>query len=237
MHREYKKWFSPSLGRDMELLVHGHSGTPILVFPSSMGRFYEWEDFKMIEALAPQISSGSNQLICVDSVDKETFYNKNVDPFTRMMRYQQYQNYIFNEVMPFIYSRAHNQYVIVAGASFGAYHAINIGLKQPVFFNKIIAMSGSYDIKNFMDGFYDNNVYFNNPVDFMSNLSDYYTLEQIRSLDIRLMCGDHDVCWDPTQRFSEILYSVGVNHTYDFWAHGTIHDWPSWREMIKKHIY
>ena len=51
MHREHRQWHSPALGRTMELLVFGHAGTPLITFPSSMGRFYEWEDFGMIEAL------------------------------------------------------------------------------------------------------------------------------------------------------------------------------------------
>lgn len=236
MHREYKKWYSPSLGRDMEMLIFGHGGTPILVFPTSMGRFHEWEDFKMVDALSHQLASGHNQLFCVDSVDGESFYNKNADPFTRIMRYNQYQDYIFNEVMPLIYSRSHNHYVMVAGASFGAYHAVNMALKQPVFFGKVIAMGGAYDIKTFMDGFYDSNVYFNNPLDFMSNLSDYYTLELIRRMDIRLVTGEHDMCWDSTSRLSEVLYSVDIPHDFDLWGFGTGHDWPWWRQMIIKHV-
>ena len=88
MQREYVKWFSPSLGRDMEMLVFGHSGTPILAFPSSLGRFYEWEDFGMVEALGHQLGSGFNRLYCVDSVDAESLYNRNVDPYVRIKRHQ-----------------------------------------------------------------------------------------------------------------------------------------------------
>ena len=51
MHREYQRWYSPSLGREMELLIFGHAGARVLVFPSSMGRFFEWEDQGMIGVL------------------------------------------------------------------------------------------------------------------------------------------------------------------------------------------
>ena len=34
---------------------------------------------------------------------------------------------------------------------------------------RCFALSGVYDIKNFMDGMYDDNTYFNNPVDYLSN--------------------------------------------------------------------
>ena len=51
MNREYHKWHSPALGRDMELLVFGHAGTPYLVFPTSMGRFFDYENRGMIDAV------------------------------------------------------------------------------------------------------------------------------------------------------------------------------------------
>ncbi|NNE34485.1 MAG: esterase, partial [Rhodothermales bacterium] len=97
----------------MDLLVFGHSGTPLLVFPSSLGRFYEWEDFGMISSLAPQLESGSNQLICVDSIDAESLYNKHVDPYTRMSRHNQYQAYVLNEVVPFVRHRAGTDFIMV----------------------------------------------------------------------------------------------------------------------------
>ena len=52
MNREYHRWYSPSLGHDMELLVFGHAGARVIVFPTSMGRFFQWEDFGMIGELS-----------------------------------------------------------------------------------------------------------------------------------------------------------------------------------------
>jgi esterase/lipase superfamily enzyme len=52
MVREYHKWHSPRLSRQMELLVFGHAGLPVVVFPTSGGRFYEFEDRGMIAALS-----------------------------------------------------------------------------------------------------------------------------------------------------------------------------------------
>ena len=37
MRRDYHKWYSPELGREMELLVFGHDGLPVIVFPTSQG--------------------------------------------------------------------------------------------------------------------------------------------------------------------------------------------------------
>jgi esterase/lipase superfamily enzyme len=236
MQRQYVKWWSPSLGRDMEMLVFGHSGTPVLVFPSSMGRFHEWEDFKMIEACAHQIGSGYNQFFCVDSVDSESFYNKFADPYVRIVRHRQYDSYIIDEVVPFIRTNNPNPHLISTGASFGAYHALNVAFKYPHTFHKLIAMSGKYDIRNFMHGFYDDNVYFNNPIDYIPQMHDHHHLEAMRRMDIRLVAGEYDICRQPTEDMSWRLNSKSVHNTLDIWGNGTAHDWPWWRNMIQKHI-
>lgn len=236
MKREYLKWWSPSLGRDMEILVFGNSGVPMLVFPSSMGRFHEWEDFKMIDAMKHQIEAGYNQVICVDSVDMESFYNRLADPYVRIVRHRQYDSYITDEVVPFIHNQNENKFIIVAGASFGAYHALNVVFKHPHLFSKLVAMSGKYDIRSFMDGFYDDNVYFNNPVDFIPNLSDHLHLEALRKLDIRLVSGEWDMCLEAAVDMSYKLHRKSIPHALDVWGDQTKHDWPWWRDMIKKHI-
>ncbi|MDX1739934.1 MAG: alpha/beta hydrolase-fold protein [Rhodothermales bacterium] len=236
MHREHKRWWSPSLGRDMDLLLFGHSGTPLLVFPSSLGRFFEWEDFGMVSALAHQLEGGHNQLVCVDSVDAESLYNKGVDPYTRINRHKQYQAYVLDEVVPFIRHRAGTDFIMVGGASFGAYHAANLYFKNPWTFRKLIAMSGSYDIKSFLNGFYDENVYFNNPVDYLPNLDDHNTLQAIRHNHTILTLGEFDPCRGGNEHLSGILNAKSIPHHYEV-LHGAFgHDWPWWREVIKRHV-
>ena len=236
MHREYIKWHSPNLGRDMEMLRFGHSGTPILAFPSSLGRFYEWEDFGMTRALHHQLDQGHNQLFCVDSVDAESLYNRNVDPYVRIKRHQQYELYIFNEVVPLLHHRSGNRFIIASGASFGAYHAANVVFKRPWDFGKLIAMSGMFDIKSRVYGFYNDDVYFSSPADYLPNLSDPGTLNAIRKNHIILTTAEHDPCKDANFHLSHLLNEKGINHTLDF-QHGVFgHDWPWWSETIKRHI-
>lgn len=236
MHREYVRWYSPSLGKDMEMLVFGHAGTPVLVFPSSMGRFYEWEDFKMIDALSHQIEQGFNRIYCVDSVDRESFYNKSVHPSVRMARHTQYESYIINEVVPYIHQKSGTEYIITTGASFGAYHASNFLFKNPWKFNKLLALGGAFDIKSFMDGFYDTSVYFHNPVDYLYHLHDHHVLERLRHMDLRFVTGEYDICKEPNIRIHLLLNDKAVPNQLDIWADGTGHDWPWWRNMIQKHI-
>lgn len=234
MHRDYTKWWSHSLGRNMEILLFGHGGTPILVFPSSMGRFYEWEDFGMVDALAPQLEQGHNRLICVDSVDEESLYNRSVDPYTRIQRHRQYERYILDEVVPGIRSR--HGFLIAAGASFGAYHALNFVLKQPWQFGKLIALSGAFDIRGRLDGFYNEDVYFSNPVDYLPNLSDAGTLDALRRNHLILTTAEYDPCKEANFHMSHLLHQKGIGHTLDFEPGVFGHDWPWWRGQIRKHI-
>ncbi len=54
----------------MELLIFGHAGARVLVFPTSIGRFYEWEDRGMMAILGEQLANGWLQVFCVDCVDE-----------------------------------------------------------------------------------------------------------------------------------------------------------------------
>src|SRR5579872_5064494 len=105
MQREYHHWYSPALSREMELLVFGHGGAAVLVFPTSMGRFYQYEDFGMVATLGHHIEQGWIQLFCVDSVDAESWYNLAVHPHARAVRQRKYEEYILREVVPFIRDR------------------------------------------------------------------------------------------------------------------------------------
>src|SRR5688500_14530413 len=93
MNREYHHWVSPILGRTMETLIFGHAGSPVLVFPTTMGRFYQYEDFGMVGVLEPKIEAGHVQLFCPDSVDAESWYNKAVPPRQRVARHLDYERY------------------------------------------------------------------------------------------------------------------------------------------------
>lgn len=237
MNREYHYWDSPSLGRRMELLVFGHGGARVLVFPTSQGRFYQYEDFSMVATLSHHIENGWIQLFCVDSVDSESWYNKSVHPSRRALRHVQYDQYIVSEVLPFIYQKNPTSYLIATGCSFGAYHSMNFSLRHPELVNRCIAISGEYDMHPFLDGYYDDNAYFNSPVDYMQNMSDERYLAPLRSTCRLIMtAGDNDICLGGTLRLGNILKSRGVPVEVDIWGNGTVHDWPPWKQMILKYI-
>ena len=101
MHRSYHRWHSPNLGRAMELLVFGHAGTRVLTFPTSRGRFYEWENQGLVAALSAQLDAGRVQLFCVDGIDEESWYAWHKWPGDRAWRHVQYDAYLLEEAVPF----------------------------------------------------------------------------------------------------------------------------------------
>src|SRR6267154_3998040 len=119
MKREYHKWSSPALGRDMKLLVFGHAGLPALVFPSSCGSFFEFEDRGMINVVHEKLEQGRLQLFCVDSVDSESWYNLAVPPRWRIARHMQYEQYLMQEVLPLIRQHNPSSQLAAIGCSFG----------------------------------------------------------------------------------------------------------------------
>ncbi len=235
MNREYHRWYSPSLNRDMEVLVFGHAGARVLVFPTSMGRFYEWEDRGMMNALGHHIQNGWLQVYCVDSVDSESWYCWWAHPSGRAFRQQQYDSYLTNEVLPLMYAKNHTPYTITLGASFGAYHAMNFGLRHPDRVNRIIALSGLFNIRRMTGGYSDENVYFNNPVDFITGETDHSRLELIRRQDIIIATGTGDRLIDSAREMSGVLWNKGVGNALREW-NGWYHDWQYWQEMTLKYI-
>ena len=235
MKREYHVWHSPSLNRGMELLVFGHAGARVVVYPTSQGRFYEWEDFGMIGVLSRHLENGWIQLYCVDSVDSESWYAGWAHPCDRIQRHLQYERYIIEEVLPFSRDENSNPFVIGIGASFGAFHVMSIGLRHPDQFHRLIGMSGLYDAKRWTDGYYDDNLYFVNPVDFMANVHQPQQLEQLRGLDIIIAIGREDENFENNRQLSEILWNKGIWHAFRPWD-GWAHDWPYWHEMIQWYI-
>jgi len=235
MNREYRKWWSPALGRNMELLVFGDKGTPVLVFPTSMGRFYQWEDFGLVGHMAPRIEAGWLQLWCVDSIDGESFYNKSASPQDRARRHLVYERYLIDEVLRAIRSANPVDYLIVTGTSFGAFHALAFVTRRPGIARKAVGMSGAYDAARWLNGDREGDAYFVNPLAFLPNLHDDRYLAPLRETEIIIATGRDDPHVEESKRLAGILQDKGVPaalHVWDGWAH----DWPYWREMVDMYI-
>lgn len=234
MRRDYHNWYSHRVGRNMELLAYGHAGLPVLVLPTSRGKFYEYENAGMIQAISDKIEAGNLQVFCVDSMDSESWYNRGIHPHERVMRHNDYESYILYEVVPLMKGINGAHQICTTGCSLGGYHAFNFAMRHPDVTSCCVTMSGCFDMKSFMDGYYDNDFYFNNPVDYLPNMSDPWFLDRYRMMRIVLGAGDHDICLGENFRIADTLGRKEIPHWLDVWTGGEIHDWPLWQRMAVK---
>ncbi len=237
MKRTYKSWKSPSMGKEMELLIFGDEGTPVIVFPSAHGNYKEWEEKGGIQALSQQIDEGYNQFFCVDSFAAESFMNKTIDPLTRVLRFTQYQAYVMDELLPFISDENSNPYIITTGVAIGAYCALLLALKYPTNFHKVVGICGYYDISVHMNGVNDDNIYFNNPIEFIPNLNDDKLLKLISSVDIRLLNYQNDPTKDETRQMSDVLWLKFIEHEHYVWDEEATDLWKLAPKMLKDNLF
>jgi esterase/lipase superfamily enzyme len=243
MRRDYHRWYSRRVERDMEVLVFGHAGDRVLVFPTRQGRFYDYENWGLVDAVRDRIEAGHIQLFCVDSFDSTSLYNWNIAPWERIARHRAYEEYVLCEVLPLSESINPGSRLIAHGCSIGAYHAVNIAFRHPWLFRKVVGFSGRYDLtheyawyRDLFSGYYDESIYFNTPNHFIPNLTDESILHALRSLDIRLVVGEDDYFLESNRQLSAALWRKGVWHTFDVWPHRAAHAPRYWREMAERHI-
>jgi esterase/lipase superfamily enzyme len=234
--RDYIRWYSPSLHRDMELLAYGERGFPIIVFPTSGGRFHEYEDCGMIHALYPKIENGELQVFTIDSVDRESWYNRGIHPADRLHRQNAFDAYLVYEVTPFVKDRTTWPQFSTTGCSFGAYHAMNFALRHPDVVPYAISMSGAFDIpKRFLDGYYDDNAYYHGPLDYLPGTVDSWFLDHYRRNYYVLVVGNGDPLFDQNVKLAHEFGVKQIPHVLDVWD-GFGHDWPWWQDMARKFV-
>jgi esterase/lipase superfamily enzyme len=239
MKRELFSWYSDALGQDMPIVSYGDYGFALLLVPTAGADYLEYERFQLIESLAPFINSGKIKVFSVNSVNKESWLNNEMEGAHKAIRHNQFNQYIFNEVIPFIKTNTSNETpIIIGGASFGALHSMNLFLKRPDLIDGVIAMSGVYDLTEYTKGFYDDQVYFNSPAHYIPNLGDEWYLNNIRkSRHIHILTGSGDY-EDPqgSRNISWVLNEKGNPHELDIWGHEWKHDWPTWRAMLPHYL-
>lgn len=241
MQRVLDRWYSPSLGKEMEIVTYGYYGFPLLMFPTAAADYLEYERFYVIDAIKDAIEAGKVKAFSINSINRESWLNRQLPTKQKALRQAQYNSYITEEVVPFIGNSCQGRHgIITTGASLGAFHAANQLFRRPDLFAGMIAMSGSFDIRGYYDGsYYDDNVYFNNPVDYLPQLPEgSYELNALRhKAHIYIVSGQGNYeNPDASRRLAGILAGKGIPHELDLWGYDMPHDWPTWRAMLPYYL-
>ena len=241
METQYFKAYSPTMGRDMECKVYGHAGRPVLFIPCQDGRFMDFEGFHMTDTWAPWIESGQVMVFSIDTVDLETWSNKNGDPYWRIRRHEQWVRYIVDEMVPFMRSMVNERNgwegfpgIITFGCSLGAYRAANLFLRFPDIFDGTLALSGIYTSEYGFGDYMDEVVYQNSPVHYMANLPADHPYIERYNRNRGIICVGQGA-WEQTEttiRLRDIFQEKGINIWVDLWGYDVNHDWPWWHKQV-----
>jgi len=231
MNSIYSKNYSSALGYEVEMLSFGYDGLPLILFPTSMGHFTQYRDTGLIESASWFLDQGLVRIYCPNSFDASNLYNKGAAPQSRIENYLKYEKMVADELLPAIlYDTGYNR-LGMGGCSFGGYHAANLAFRHPDKVSYLFSMSGMFDIKSQLDGYYTDSVYFNNPVDYLPEMNS----ASLEHMGIALGTGEYDICLNSNEQLSSILTQKNVKHWLDI-VPGANHDWPVWKQMLPKYL-
>lgn len=241
MFRRHETIYSPAVGRDMQVLVFGHYGAPLIAFPTGGGQFFDYESNGMIDAISRWIDGGKVKVYCPEGLDHESWLNHGADPGWRARRHNDYQDFVVNDLVPAIYNdcQSYGIKIGLTGCSLGAYQAANFGLKFPHLFPYALCMSGRYDIAAVAGGPDGMDLFFNNPLAYMYHMQGE-PLDFVRDqAHLILVCGQgawEDQCLADTHRLADLLVDKGVSHERDIWGQDVEHHWHWWKKQIVHHF-
>ncbi|MCF8412141.1 MAG: esterase [Melioribacteraceae bacterium] len=235
MKEQFHTWYTQYLHRDFHMLVFGHSGFPVICFPPGGGRYYDLKDNGVINSCSHLINSGRIKLYCPDTIDSRSWFNYSIPAKERVDLYLQYEQVILNDVIEFAKYDSGFGNVGMFGLAFGSFNALNISFKYPEKIGYLYGVSGYYDIKPHIYGFYDENCYYNNPFDYIPNLNDAYQLDSLKWMDIGFGVGDYDIAKPDSEKLSALLYNKKIMHHIEYWEKGN-HCWETWREFSPKFL-
>ncbi len=232
---------SPAMGRKVHLWCYGHFGPPVIVFPSAAGFAHEWDRQGMLEVLAPLINGGHCKLYCPESNVSEVWTVKDTPLSVRMRRHQTYERFVLETLVPFIRDDCNwsSAPMTAVGCSLGGTYSALFSLKYPEPFKQALCMSGRYLTTELTNGENSPELYFNNPLAFVTGLHGE-PLERVRrGTHLTLVCGQgayEEGCIEETIALGRLLRDKQIPSETDIWGRDSRHDWDYWKKQVAMHL-
>jgi esterase/lipase superfamily enzyme len=214
MQEFYHKWYSQYINREFEMLVFGTGGIPVIFFPPPDARYYSLKDNGVVSSLLELLNNGMIKLYCPDTYDSESWYHSSAAPYDKVNSYKYFENLIIHDIIGFTRYETQYEKAILAGADFGGYHALNFALKHPDMVSGIISINGFFNIKQFIGHYYDDECYFNNPLDYLPGLNDEWYIEKIKKMEIHLISGEFFHGLTENHHISSLLNSKEIKNNF-----------------------
>lgn len=233
-------WHVPTLQQDVTMVRYGYFGLPVLLFPTAGGDAEECERMQMIRALQPLLAAGRIKIYSIDSVGGRAWTNDHYSGGHRAYVQNQYDRYIYEDVLPAIYKDCNSNGeipIVTAGASIGAFNALASLCRHPDAFHAAVCMSGTYDLSRWMKGEHTTDFHFSSPLHFLPYLDEGQHLDVLRQRMVILPTGegrweDPDESW----KVAHTLGSRGIPNRVDLWGQHYDHCWETWREMLPLYL-
>ncbi len=234
--RYFKEW-SRELDRDMEFKVYGDKGKLCFAFPPQNGRFWDFENFGMVECMRPWIDEGRVMLVCADGIDMESWSAKNDSPRHRIEMQEKWFRYITLELYPRArdLGDVHGKGMLT-GCSMGAVHSGIFFFRRPDLFDTVVALSGTYNANDFIPGYMDDLIYDNSPVYFLPNMPfDHPYMELYRQSQLIFCVGQgawEDELLAGTRALDAVCREKAIPAWFDYWGFDVNHDWCWWQKQL-----
>ncbi len=231
-------WFSPHVEQEIRLVRWGFFGTPVLLLPTAGGDAEEVERFHLIGTVMPLIESGRIKVYSIDSVAGKAWISKQHSAEFCSLLQNRFDAMIYHEIVPAIRNDCNSPdiEIITTGASIGAFNAVASVCRHPDVFKLAIAMSGTYDLSNYLEGRFIQDFYYASPLHFLPGLEGPL-LDKLRQRFILMPSGEGDYenigeSW----RMAAALGAKGIPNRVDPWGSEWRHDWNTWRAMLPKYL-
>jgi esterase/lipase superfamily enzyme len=233
-----ERWHSQRVEAEVNLARWGTFGTPLLIFPTAGGDFEEIERFHLVGALQSFVDEGRIKIYSVDSLNGRAFFTDTDSARVGWMM-TAFDSMIRHEVVPAIRADCDSPSIeiITAGASIGAFNALEVLCRHPDIFSTALCVSGTYDLTKWLNGPVSSDFYFSSPVHYLSQLVEGDLLRKLRT---RFVLFTHGLgrAEDPGEswRAAAALGAQGIPNRVDEWGSEWPHDWVTWREMFPKYV-
>ena len=240
MRRDITSWYSHNLNMDMPLVAYGHAGYPLLMFPTAAADYLEYERFYLVDAIKDFIENGLIRAYSINSVNKYSLLNQESHPAWKVEMLARYDRYVMEEVLPLIRNECGDDAKpLTTGASLGAFLAANTYFKHSDHVSRHDRDERQLRyLQLSRKGYYDDNVYFNNPAMYLKNLNDDYHLPRLQHADsIVIVSGQGSFeAPDRSREFSAFFIRKAFRTCLDVWGHDVNHDWLWWRKMLPYYL-
>lgn len=236
MIENFHKWYSQWIGEDFKMLVFGETGIPLILFPQAGTNYYDYKDFGVIESLRQFIEEGKIKVYCPDSYDKKSWQYFEIQPEKRVERYLKFEQTILHDIIGFANYETEQEKLIFAGFGFGGYYALNLTLKYPEMAKGVISISGYFDIKKFVHGHFNNDVYFNSPLDYLFGLSDEKYIKNYKKQKLILCTGSLDDSFEENKYLSKLFFEKNINHLLDVYPY-KLNTFEDCKQLLNNNLY